>query len=72
MVSDTFSLYRKYLLYLQFNASGSFLQKCIDFVEQRRKFPLCEGSIIKTRQIYFYASDFSGAQFYLHVCLRNN
>ena len=28
-------IYRKYLLYQQSNASGSFLQKCINFVEQR-------------------------------------
>ena len=33
------------LLYLQPNASG-FLQKCINFVEQRLKLSLFEGSII--------------------------
>ena len=27
-------IYREYLLCLQFNASGSFLQKCSNFVEQ--------------------------------------
>ena len=29
-----------------FNASGRFLQKCINFVEQRLKFSHFEGSII--------------------------
>ena len=37
---------REYLLYLQSNASGSFLQKCINFVEQRPKFSHFKGSII--------------------------
>ena len=31
-------IYRLYFLYLQSNASGSFFQKCINFVEQRLKF----------------------------------
>ena len=31
---------------MQCNASGSFLQKCINFVEQQLKFPHFEGSII--------------------------
>ena len=39
-------IYREYLLCLQFNTSGSFLQKCINFVEQRLKFSHFEGSII--------------------------
>ena len=39
-------IYREYLLCLQSNASGSFLQKCINFVEQRLKFSHFEGSII--------------------------
>ena len=39
-------IYREYLLYLQSNASGSFLQKCINFVEQRLEFSHCKGSII--------------------------
>ena len=30
----------------QSSASGSFLQKCINFVEQRLKFPHFEGGII--------------------------
>ena len=38
--------YREYLFCLQFNASGSFLQKCINFVERRLKFSHFEGSII--------------------------
>ena len=37
---------REYLLCLQSNAKGSFLQKCINSVEQRLKFSHCEGSII--------------------------
>ena len=32
------NIYREYLLCLQSNASGSFLQKCINFLEQRLKF----------------------------------
>ena len=39
-------IYREYLLCLQSNASGSFLEKCINFVEQRLKFSHFEGSII--------------------------
>ena len=39
-------IYSKYLLFLQSNASGSFLQTCINFVEQRLKFSHIEGSII--------------------------
>ena len=35
-----------YLLCLQSNASGSFLQKSINFVEQQLKFFRFEGSII--------------------------
>ena len=38
-------IYREYLLCLQPNASGSFLQKCINFVEQQFKFSHFEGSI---------------------------
>ena len=34
------------MLYLQCNASGSFMQKFINFVEQRLKFSHFEGSII--------------------------
>ena len=37
---------RVYLLCLQSNASGSFLQKCINFLEQQLKFSHFEGSII--------------------------
>ena len=39
-------IYREHLLCLQFSASGSFLQKCINSVEQRPKFSHFEGSII--------------------------
>ena len=39
-------IYREYLLYLQCSASGSFLQKCINFVEQRLEYSLFKGSII--------------------------
>ena len=38
--------YWEYLLYPQSNASGSFLKKWINFVEQRIKSPYSEGSII--------------------------
>ena len=41
-----FNIYREYLFYLQPNASGSFLQTCINFVEQRLNFSHFEGSII--------------------------
>ena len=39
-------IYREYLLCVQSNTSGSFLQKCIDFVEQRRKVSHFESSIM--------------------------
>ena len=39
-------IYRKYVLCLQSSTSGSFLQICINFVEQRLKFSHLEGSII--------------------------
>ena len=39
-------IYREYLLCLQSSVSGSFLQKCSNFVEQRLKFSHFEGSII--------------------------
>ena len=39
-------IYREYFLYLQSNASGSFLQIFINFVEQRLKFSYFEGRII--------------------------
>ena len=39
-------IYREYLYCLKSNASGSFLQKCINFVEQRLKFSNFEGSLI--------------------------
>ena len=39
-------IYWEYLLCPQSNASGSFLQTCINFVEQRLKFSPFEGSII--------------------------
>ena len=41
------SNYREYLFCLQSNASGSFLQTCINFVEQRLKFSHFEGGINK-------------------------
>ena len=41
-----FTFYREYMLFLQSTASGSFLQTCINFVEQRRKFSNFEGSTI--------------------------
>ena len=37
---------REYLFCLQSSASGSFLQTCINFVEQRLKFSHFEGTII--------------------------
>ena len=40
------TFYREYMLFLQSTASGSFLQTCINFVEQRLKFSNFEGSII--------------------------
>ena len=39
-------IYREYLLCLQSNASDSFLQKCINFVEQPLKCSHFKGSII--------------------------
>ena len=39
-------IYREYLLCLQLNANVVFLQKCINFVEQRLKFSHFEGSVI--------------------------
>ena len=39
-------IYWEYLLYLQSNASGSFLQTSINFVEPGLKFSGFEGSII--------------------------
>ena len=39
-------IYREYLLCLQFNASGSFSQKYINFVKQQIKLSDFEGSII--------------------------
>ena len=38
-------MYWEYLLCLQSNASGSFLQTCIEYVEKRLKFYKFEGSI---------------------------
>ena len=43
---EILNIYREYLLYLQSNASGSFLQTCIKFAEQRLKFSHFEGSMI--------------------------
>ena len=40
------NIYWKYLLCPQSNASGSFLETCINFVEQGLKFSHFEGSII--------------------------
>ena len=42
-------IYREHLLCLQFSASGSFLQKCIKFADQRLKFSHFEGGIILQR-----------------------
>ena len=39
-------IYGEYLLCLLPNASGSFLQKCINFLEQLIKFSHFEGSIV--------------------------
>ena len=39
-------IYTEHLLCLQSNASGNFLQKCINFVEQRLRFSHFKGSII--------------------------
>ena len=39
-------IYKKRLICLKTSASDGFLQKCIDFVEQRLKFSHFEGSII--------------------------
>ena len=40
------NIYRECLLFPQSNASGSFFQTCMNFVEQRLKFSHFEGSII--------------------------
>ena len=39
-------IYREYLLCLQTNEGGSFLQKCINFVERLLKFSHFSGGII--------------------------
>ena len=39
-------IYREYLFCLQSNGNDSFLEKCINFVEQRLKFSHFEGSIM--------------------------
>ena len=39
-------IFTEYLLYLQSSARGSFLQKCINFVEQRLKYSQFKGSVI--------------------------
>ena len=43
---ESWRIYWEYLPCMQCNASGSFLQKCINFVEQQLKFSHFEGSII--------------------------
>ena len=40
------NFYREYLLCLQSSASSSFLETCVNFVEQRAKFSHVEGRII--------------------------
>ena len=40
------NIYIEYMLCLQSNASGSFLRKCINFVEERLKFSHFEGNRI--------------------------
>ena len=46
------NIYREYLFCLEFNASDSFLETCINFVEQRLKFSHFEGSIIPHKIIH--------------------
>ena len=46
-------IYREYLLCLQSNASDIFLQKCVNFVEQRLKF---EGRIFDSNLTHFEGS----------------
>ena len=45
-LKKTLNFYREYLLCLQSSASGSFLQTCINFLEQRLQFSHSKGSII--------------------------
>ena len=45
-LKNMFYVYWEYLICPQSNAIGSFLQTCINFVEQRLKFSHFEGSII--------------------------
>ena len=45
-------IYREYFLYLQSNAGGCFLRKCITFVEQRLKFLHFKGSTIPLAKIF--------------------
>ena len=55
-------IYREYLLCLQSNASGSFLQKCINFAEHRLKFSHFEGSAMSvsaTHLLFVIASYFT-------------
>ena len=42
-------VYREYLFCLQSNASGSFFQKCINFVEQQLKFSHFEGKVPESK-----------------------
>ena len=45
-LNQALNIYREYLFCRQSNASGSFLQTCINFVEQILKFSPFESSII--------------------------
>ena len=45
-LKNMYIIYREYLLCPQPNASGSFLQTCINFAEQWLKYSHFEGSII--------------------------
>ena len=46
-------IYREYLLFPQSNVSGSLLQTCINFAEQRLKFSQFEGSMYLKFSIKF-------------------
>ena len=74
-------IYREYLLYLQSSASGSFLQKCNNFVEQQLKYSHFKGSIIPllsitmTNSLQFSSNAFKKVEHYfllifLTICLK--
>ena len=64
-------IYREYLISLQSNTSGRFLQKCTYFVEQKLKFSHFEASIIILSCLFFtilwWCQRFSIAYFLFYI-----